>query len=141
MTYNSDLERQAMYITYVVCELGFVIAPYMLSFVEPNPDAGFYLETEGVWRLNYPAKIGRCQISITPGLSETYGPNATFDEVMISSLLDDYLDCVASGTAATCATALVVCGASGPAYPTCVAAGCAAGFVGSLIGCAFSVLG
>ncbi|MCD6248896.1 MAG: hypothetical protein J7J98_01020 [candidate division Zixibacteria bacterium] len=128
MTYTPDPTRQAMYVTFTESELGFIIAPYMLSFVEPDPDAGFTVETDGVWQLNFPAEVGHYR-----GRS-TDGPAAL-------TLLDDYLDCLAEGTAAGCATTLLLCAPSGLAYPECVAAGCTIALIGSVIGCVFVVWG
>ena len=124
MTYTPDPTRQTMYVTFTESELGFIIAPYMLSFIEPDPDAGFFVETDGIWRLNYPAEIGHYRKAM--------------DGRAALTLLDDYLDCLAEGTAAGCATTLLLCAPSGPAYPECVVVGCTAAFVGSAIGCAFA---
>ncbi len=124
MTYTPDPASQAAYVTFTESELGYIIAPYVLSFVEPDPDEGFSVETDGIWRLDYPAEIGH------------YRGRAT-DIGLSVDISQEYLRCVRNGTVATCAAAVVGCLWTGPGYPKCVAAGCTAAFVGSVIACAF----
>jgi hypothetical protein len=109
MTYQPDTLRQAMYITHTECEVGFIVAPYMLSFVEPEPNQGFFVVADGIWRLNYPAQV-----------YFNRGANSS-----TLTLLDDYLDCVAATTADVCLSSITLCPWMPMAYPQCVAFGCA----------------
>jgi|GEM_PF-6561581 len=122
---NSIDTTRAAYILFSTCELGSIVSKYILSFVEPDPDEGFDFVTDGIWRLNYPSTVyyDKKQMSVASGV-----------------LIYDYLDCVEAGTAAGCATALIVCAFTGPAYAMCVAIGCATAFIASAIGCLFTTL-
>ena len=120
---NAADTTTAVYIRYVKCELGGVIAPYILSFIEPE-EPGFEYVTDGVWQKNYPATVTLGVKSLEP----------------MAATLDDFLDCVATGTAGGCAGAIAGCAFTGPAYPTCVAAGCATAFFVSVATCALTVL-
>ncbi len=128
MTYTPDPTRHAMYVTFTESKIGFIIAPYLLSFVEPDPDAGFSVEADGIWRLDFPAEIGHYR-----GRSAD-GPAAM-------TLWDDYWDCVKKAYIAGCGGAVVGCLITGPGYPECVSVGCVGAAVAGLIGCAFSVWG
>jgi hypothetical protein len=120
---NTADTTTAVYIRYVKCELGGVIAPYMLSFVEPE-EPGFEYVTDGVWQKNYPA-------TVTVGV-KSHEPMA--------ATIYDFLDCVATGTAGGCAGAIMGCAFTGPAYPACVATGCVMAFFVSVATCALTVL-
>ncbi len=122
---NNGSISHASYISYTESTLGTIVAPYVLSFVEPEPDQGFRMEVEGVWRADYPGEVVSFRSRIPGQMAAEFDINA-------------YLDCVSKGTAAGCATALVLCAASGPAYPACAASGCAGAAIGSAIGCAFA---
>jgi hypothetical protein len=126
MVYAPDTMRQAAYIMYVESELGFVIAPYVLSFVPPEPYGDFHYITECVWQLDYPIEVYRAVNSIKGSSSPT------------ACSIFKFLDCWRENTAAVCAGALILCGVTGPGYPECVAAGCGGAALGSAVGCAFS---
>lgn len=123
MLNDTDTTRAA-YIRYSKSELGHIISPYMLSFVDPA-EPGFEYVTDGIWRKHLPGEV-----------VPAFGKNRQ----VMAATLDGFLDCVAEKTAIGCAVALITCGVSGPLYPKCVAAGCAGAFVYAVVSCAFDEL-
>ena len=124
MTFDEAPEQQAVYIQYVSCELGGILAVYMLAFDEWRP--GFVWVTDGVWQKDI-------SVRVIPGVGRHSSVNASSDRI------NDYLDCVRAGAAAGCSAAIVYCAISGPGFPACAAAGCAGAIVVAAIGCLFTV--
>ncbi|MFQ6008106.1 MAG: hypothetical protein ACE5K8_04055 [Candidatus Zixiibacteriota bacterium] len=123
MISDTDTTRAA-YVRYFKSEVGHIITPYLLSFMEPD-EGGFEYVTEGIWQMFLPGEV-------VPAIGKT--------RQRMAANLDSYLDCVETETAAGCATALTACAFSGAAYPECVAGGCAAALVASVVHCAFEEL-
>ncbi|MDX9858833.1 MAG: hypothetical protein RBT76_13660 [candidate division Zixibacteria bacterium] len=129
--YAADTTEKAAYVDVIDCEYGRVISPYLLSFVYPSGQQGWAGVTDGVWQFDYPAAVYPAR-----AMSGRDGNAATLDAQIFK-----YLDCVRREAAWPCVGALIVCGATGPGYPKCVALGCAAGAIYAAVKCAFKVFG
>lgn len=125
--YAADTTEKAAYVDIIDCEYGRIISPYLLSFVEPSGQEPWAAVADGVWQFDYPAAVYPARAQ-----GERDGNAASFDAQIF-----EYLDCVRNTTAIGCATALVACAFTGPAYPECAAIGCGTAFVYALIDCAF----
>jgi hypothetical protein len=126
MVWSPDTTRQAMYLTYSETSKGQVVAPYKLSFIEPEPLGGFRKIAEGLWRLNYPADVYLNWI----------GRNRTIDRSEPLTL-DTFLDCVEEETMFGCGVAIVACAVTLAFEPACAAAGCGAALIGATLHCAY----
>jgi len=125
MLYSPDTTIQAKYIMYIKSDIGELIVPYILSFVDPGSNSGFTFITDGIWKKYLEGEV----------LSK----KGYINNPLITSF-SEFLDCVAEESAAGCAIAIIGCTLTGPSWPACAAGGCALAIVGSVIHCALTVL-
>jgi len=123
MLYTPDTSIQAKYIMYINTDIGEIILPYILSFVDPGSNSGFTYITDGVWKKYLDGEIL---------------PRKGYENNPMVTTFSDFLDCVAEESAAGCAVAMIGCAATGPGFPSCAAAGCAIAIVGAIVHCALT---
>lgn len=121
MAYPADEMGRAAYVMYITSQLGTIVAPYEIVFVDQCWEPGFVCIGEGVWQKNYPAL-------------DVIGPRTHIAAVCT---IYDFLDCWREKAAAGCAIAIAGCAVTGPGWGACAAAGCGVAIVASGIECAF----